>query len=142
MPILVLIRGLPGVGKTTSAKELKAVQELNGRNVIRVSADDFMLGRNGKYEFMPVRLSSCHAACQRVVETAMNLNADMVIVDNTFSQRWEMVAYFDLAKLFKYQLEIRTVSSDDLTDEELAARNTHGVPVEGIANMRARWENL
>ncbi len=43
-------------------------------------------------------------------------------------------------KQMGYPVDVVTMPHDQFTDQELAERNVHGVPVDAIARMRARWE--
>ena len=53
--MLIIIRGLPGSGKTTLAKSFEGYQHFE-------SDKCFMVG--DKYEFDPTELSTAHAFCQ------------------------------------------------------------------------------
>jgi predicted kinase len=64
---------------------------------------------------------------------------ECIAVANTFSQRWEMIDYYQLAFDYGYRITAITVNTG-LSDEELAKRNRHGVPIETIRAMRERWE--
>ena len=98
---LYLLRGLPGSGKSTLARFVGDAF---------VEADMFFL-KNGKYEFDGSKIRDAHAWCQSTVREWMQMNADTygleyseIAVSNTFTQEWEMEAYYDLAKEFNYQV--------------------------------------
>ena len=124
MRTLFLIRGLPGVGKSTLAARL---------HVPHVDADMYYVV-NGLYVFDPTRVSAAHAWCQ--YRTQALLAEGDVAVANTFTRRWELGPYYAMGA--DRVTEIVVVSA--LSDDELAARTTHGVPAAAIAAMRARWE--
>lgn len=130
---LVIIRGLPGSGKTTYAAR-------NFPNAYRVSADDFFTGADGVYRFDPSKIAQAHAACQGHVLHALNARLHPVVVHNTFTQRWEFSLYLYMAAVLNVPVTVRDLYDGGLTDEELAARCVHGVPVAAIAAMRARYE--
>ena len=150
---LFLIRGLPGSGKDTLAKRLKG-PGLAPSSVVRIhSADDFFLKAkrvhkgvfhtfNGElvYKFDPKKLPQAHKACQEDCDASLEDGYDVAIC-NTFSCRWELQPYLDLAKKHDATVIVMDLFDAGLTDEELAERNTHGVPVESIAAMRRRWES-
>jgi len=64
----------------------------------------------------------------------MEVERETIAVHNTFTQKWEAEAYFKLAEQYDYEVFIVTAEND--------FGNTHGVPEEGIARMRERWEPL
>ena len=128
---LTLIRGLPGAGK--SSVDLPS-------GVIYVAADDYFLDDAGEYRFDPSKLAAAHTWCLDLATKGIK-GLTSVVVHNTFTQRWEMEPYIQLARKTKARLVVLDLFDAGLTDEELAARNTHGVPVEAIARMRARYEH-
>jgi len=140
MSNLILIRGLPGSGKSTLARELVG----EGGRV--VSADDYFTSTTGEYNFNPSLLPQAHAQCQEETKRYLWDGDDgrlvtPVVVANTFSQRWEIEPYIQIASGAHARLTVVDLFDGGLSDEELAQRNIHGVPVAGISAMRARWEH-
>ena len=125
---IFIVRGLPGSGKSTLAVTVADV----------VSADDYFVD-GGVYRFDPSLLPAAHAACQ---ERARSLLATgrSVAVANTFTQGWEFQPYVKIANDVGARIVVIDLFDGGLSDEALAARNLHGVPVEAIRAMRARWE--
>lgn len=120
---LVLIRGLPGSGKSTMAKTM--------RNHCHFEADQFFM-HDGEYKFDPSKLKEAHDFCQKKTEQALQINRD-VVVSNTFTRKWEMQAYLDIAA--KYGATVRIIKAEG------NYKNVHGVPDEAIQRMRDRWED-
>lgn len=120
---LVLIRGLPGSGKSTMAKTMLGH--------CHFEADQFFM-RGGEYNFDPARLKDAHEFCQNGAELALQSRRD-VVVSNTFTRKWEMQPYLDMAA--KYGASVRIIIADG------NYKNVHGVPDEAIKKMRDRWEN-
>lgn len=89
--------------------------------------------------FRPDKLGQAHAECQNNVRSYLTGEGLTAIVHNTGSRQWERQAYRDIASSVGAEYTEIYVNSG-LSDEELAARNIHNVPVEVIRKMRARWE--
>jgi hypothetical protein len=128
---LVIIRGLPGSGKNTKARQMLSQDA--------ISADDYFM-HDGLYLFDPKKLGAAHAYCQKAVADALAEGED-VAVANTFTQRWEIEPYIKIARGADCVLGIVDLFDGGLTDSELARRNLHGVPEAAIAAMRARYEH-
>ncbi len=142
MKTLIMVRGISGCGKTTLADILYdglRYDVIAGWCGV-VSADDYFVDKDGVYQFDPSKLPDAHAQCQGRAQSAMEIGAD-IIVHNTFTQRWEMEPYLLMADEYGYRVSVVSLYDGGCTDEELAERNSHGVPLEGISRMRERYEH-
>lgn len=134
MATMTIMRGLPAAGKSTTTKPLEAA------GAVVCSADHFFEA-TGSYVFDPSKIGQAHKACMDKATSAVNANRD-VVIDNTNTQRWEFESYIQLALSRGFAVVIKDVFDGGCTDEQLAERQkaTHGVPVEALRRMRARWE--
>ena len=123
MKQLVIVRGVPGSGKSTFAKTL------GGKHY---EADMYFM-YNGSYNFAPERLKDAHEWCRSVVETSMEYDEELIVVSNTFTQEWEMKPYYKLAEKYNY-----TVFSI-IVENRHGGVNTHNVPEEKIQQMKNRF---
>lgn len=126
---LLLLRGLPGSGKSTLSKTIGA---------ITFEADMFFMEGN-EYKFNPTKLKEAHAWCQNQVEMTMknstkNFETSRIAVSNTFTQEWEMQPYYDLAK--KYGYEVFSI----IVENRHGGTNVHNVPEDKLEIMKNRFE--
>ena len=130
---LILVRGLPGSGKSTFANFV-------WNDYAICEADKFFYDKEGNYNFDPNRLKAAHEWCRFQVEERMKNNEENpqyypeIVVSNTFTQEWEMEAYYELAKKYNY-LVISII-----VENRHGGKNVHGVPEEKLEQMRNRFQ--
>ena len=134
MKNLILLRGLPGSGKSTVADLIGA----KGAGYVHFEADMYFM-EDGVYKFDPAKIKDAHAWCQNSVEHAMLLNHttghnSVIIVSNTFTQDWEMEPYYDLAKNWDYQV------TSLIVENRHGGVNVHGVPDDKLQAMKDRFQ--
>lgn len=128
MPVLTIIRGVSGSGKSTVAKAIAVATRAD-----HVEADMYLIDEDGQYRFDGTKIKQAHQHCKETTEYAMQQGGH-VIVSNTFTQRWEVQPYLDLAERYGYRVQIIECRGD--------FGNVHGVPDDVIARMRDRWESV
>ena len=130
MKELVLLRGLPGSGKSTTARILGA----GSSGTAHYEADMYFM-RDGEYKFDMTQIKEAHKWCQGSVERAMMLgHYATIIVSNTFTQEWEMEVYYKLAKEWGYQV------TSLIVENRHGGKNIHGVPQETLDKMKQRFD--
>ncbi|XP_043829231.1 NEDD4-binding protein 2 isoform X2 [Dromiciops gliroides] len=133
---LVLLRGLPGAGKSFLARKLL---EENPNGII-LSSDDFF-NKNGQYQFDGNLLGEAHEWNQKRAKEALEKKVSPVIIDNTNLQSWEMKPYILLSQKYKYKVHFREPDTWwKFKPKELARRNIHGVTKEKIVRMMEHYE--
>jgi len=139
---LVIMRGVPGSGKSTVAKEMATKCIGAGKTAVIASADDYFIDSlTGSYIFDAKKLPSAHLYCKAKALGAMEAKADMVIIDNTNMRHWDFDPYVKMAKQYRYEVEEVIVGSFDKQSlETYVARNVHGCPKDTIEKMAARFE--
>lgn len=103
---LIILRGLPGAGKTTLARLLSE----NGLYPV-ISIDDYFTDEHGQYNFV---FADNHKAYQQAIDKtaeAMQAGASKIFLHNVFSLEWEMEPYFKLAAEYGYHVHIATVEN-------------------------------
>ena len=123
--VLYIVRGIPGSGKSTFAKQLTS-------NVFE--ADHYFYDNDGNYNFIPSEIKEAHKECQQFVGYAMESSIPKIAVSNTFTQEWEMEPYFELAK--KYGYMVFTV----VVENRHGGKNVHNVPEDKIQTMKDRFQ--
>ena len=150
MKNLIIIRALPGAGKSTLAELIAA--STPGSSAICTTDDypglytydeDMGLVFNGmQFDENDVpMIVKAHQWNQETAESAMVDGKNTVIVPNTNVMRWEFQSYLDLAEREGYQVFVISLFDGGCTDEELLHRNAHGVPLQAIQGMRERFEH-
>jgi len=122
---LYIVRGLPGSGKSTFAKQLTS-------NVFE--ADHYFYDNDGNYNFNPSEIKEAHKECQQSVGYAMESGIPKIAVSNTFTQEWEMSPYFELAEKHGYKVFVTIV------ENRHGGKNVHGVPDDKVEIMKNRFE--
>ena len=129
---LILLRGIPGSGKTTLANVI--LQQPNNNPQEILSADDFFDDGNGGYNFDPTKLKEAHNYCQFRCSERMRQQKSRIVVANTFTQEWEMDEYFKMAERYDYR--VHTIIVENRHGNE----NIHGVPRDKVQQMKNRFE--
>jgi predicted kinase len=124
---LILLRGLPGSGKSTFARSLGGMH---------MEADKYFM-YSGKYEFDASKLRDAHNWCQNAVRVGMETQGQKIVVSNTFTQENELEPYYKLAERYGYRVYSLIVENRHGESENT---NTHNVPLETIQKMRGRFQ--
>ncbi|NWW98008.1 N4BP2 protein, partial [Caloenas nicobarica] len=134
--VLVLLRGVPGSGKSYLARTLL---EDNPGGII-LSTDDYF-SKHGQYHYDPDCLGEAHDWNRKRAKEAFEMRISPIIIDNTNIQAWEMKPYVMLAQQFKYKVMFREPDTWwKFKPKELERRNIHGVSKEKIKKMLERYE--
>ena len=126
---LFILRGLPGAGKSTLAKSMGAVY---------FEADMFFMEGN-EYKFDMKKIRQAHEWCQNQVRISMKnaaggMTPSRIAVANTFTQEWEMQAYYDMAKEYGFTVFALVV------ENRHGGKNVHDVPADVLDKMEERFE--
>ena len=125
--MLLLLRGIPGAGKST----LAAYFEKNNESVIVIEADQYFMKGN-KYQFDPSKLRDAHEDCQKFTRIYLNEGFD-VIVSNTSTTEKEVETYRKIAQ--EYDVPFFSC----IVENRHGGKNIHDVPDEKIQQMRNRF---
>lgn len=138
--LLVLIRGLPGAGKSTEAMNIKAWAEAHNYAFTHCEADNYFITK-GKYKFDPTKLGAAHKTSQQMCDEGMSIPGNnIVVVSNTMTQHKEMEPYLAMADKHAFEVRVVTVGTR-MSLKDLQSRNIHGVPMSSLERMADRWES-
>lgn len=121
---VVIIRGLPGCGKTTLAKVL--ARDWN------IAADDYFdLFNEGVFDAS--LLQKAHQWCFEKFQYGVDMGSSIIAVHNTFTREWEFQQYVDYALDKGYR--VHTV----VVENRHGNYSVHNVPQDIVENMRNRF---
>ncbi|MBL0316430.1 MAG: AAA family ATPase [Flavobacteriales bacterium] len=126
---LIILRGLPGSGKTTLAHLISA----DGQHPV-FGIDDYFTDGDGNYHFDHLKNHLAYKHCETRTKQAMEDGLPIIILDNTYTLEWEIEPYFKLASDMGYQVHVMTV------ENRHHGQNTHGIPDDQIEKMKSKYK--
>lgn len=127
--LLILIRGLPGSGKTTLAKKLAAQHDM-----IHFETDQFFEDNSydGTYVHDRAKWSTYNKACFMATDAAMS-DGKNVVVSNCFCSKASMTNYLTAAEKHNYQVLVLVADGK--------YKSVRGLPDEAFEQIASRWED-
>ncbi|MFO0356162.1 MAG: AAA family ATPase [Sphingobacteriaceae bacterium] len=129
MNVLIILRGLPGAGKSTLAELLSE----SGKYPV-YSIDSYFTNEKGEYHFKFDENHKAYKACELLTEEAMKNKTAKIFIDNTFTLDWEIEPYFKLASLYNYQIHVVTVENYH------GSKNIHDVSKDQLSKMAEKYK--
>lgn len=124
---LYLIRGLPGSGKSTFAKNLASALQAH-----HFEADNYFEDKEGNYVWVADLVHRAHRWCELMTKASM-AEGETVVVSNTFTTEKELKPYLALAGEYGY-----TVTSV-IVENRHGNVSVHDVPDETMNRMKNRF---
>jgi len=128
-PIVIIIRGVSGSGKSSFAEDLINLAYLAGISYKICEADTYFY-RNGNYEFNPKLLGKAHSYCQNIFQKAIKDKVDLIIVSNTSTTKSEANFYENLAKDNNYKVISLVLENVNNTE------SVHNVPEDVLERQK------
>ena len=122
----VILRGVPGCGKSTLA------EILIGEVGKRFEADDYCYNKEGVYEFVPANIKANHQNCYDDFVGAIDDGVSPVVVSNTSTELWQYKRYMEYAANAGYKVTVTVVENYH------GGKSIHNVPEETLDNMREK----
>lgn len=127
---LVLLRGLPGCGKSTLAKTLSE----DGKYPV-FSVDDFFTNElTGEYNFEFDKNHLAYKKCEENTLKAIKSGFKKIFVANTFTMNWEIDPFFKIASEYNYRVFVLTV------EKYHSSQNVHEISEEQIKKMAEKYQ--
>lgn len=124
---VIILRGVPGSGKSTFARKLTTQENI-------CEADEFMVNKDGEYDFNPKRLGYCHDQCYEKFKRLLILGTPTVINANTNTTTKEFKAYVKLAESMGYKVTFLII------ENRHGKSSVHDVPEDKLQIMRDRFQ--
>lgn len=128
MTELILIRGLPGAGKSTLARDIMGSREPG--TAAWFEADHYFYDKAGNYNWDGMKIENAHSWCQNSTYEALE-QGKTVIVSNTFTLKRELKPYFGMIQDYGKDPTVICLQSN--------WGSIHGVPDNVLLNMRKRF---
>lgn len=128
-PLVILLRGAPGSGKSTWAAQYQA--HWPGETVV-ISATDYFRDVDGLVQWRQEEAKLSHAWCTTVLYWLCAWCTPRIVVDNTHLRHWELEANRMTPIVHAYRVFQHVCAG--------AWPNTSGVPEAQVVAMRKRFE--
>lgn len=149
---VMIMQGVSGSGKSTYAQNVRTACNANAETCWIVSADDYFVDDEGRYNFDPSKLGAAHATCfarflelldySKAVDTTRHMT---VIVDNTNSTAVEIAPYMAAAAATAVDSKhavATTIVRVPCPSAVALSRTTHGTPLKAIYRQAANIEDF
>ena len=138
----IILRGLPGTGKTYIAKKyLSHIAHAFDPvpDPVILSSDDYFI-TNGVYTFDKYEIQEAYKDTWKKFREEVEKNSPFIIIDNTNIRKFHYLHYLDYATRHNYITVVMITPHLDLNNRELSERNIHNVSQESIRLMRKNFE--
>jgi predicted kinase len=134
MPTLLILRGLPGSGKTKLAEEVTPSSNVSNDQYFEALAA--LQGKTYSEVFSPNLLPTALEWCFNQVEERLKRQEELVIVHNVFSRRDHVTPYIQLGEKYGYTVHVITVENHH------EKSSVHNVPSSAVKRMLRGWQRF
>ncbi|KAJ8723402.1 hypothetical protein PYW08_003314 [Mythimna loreyi] len=135
---LILMRGVPGSGKSYLARQLVDMMigaSPNNYKTHILTTDDYFMVR-GQYQYDKYKLSEAHSWNHNRARNAITAGLSPVIIDNTNIELWEMEPYLREGVKNGYIIQVVEPKTPWAKKaSQLVRKNVHNVPIVNIKRM-------
>jgi predicted kinase len=122
---LIILRGIPGCGKSTYVKK-------NLSDYVHCEADQFFMVE-GEYKWDRTKLGQAHNDCQKRVDKALEQGKNVVVSNTNIALR-DVNEYIKLANKWKVSYKIIRLVKQ--------FQNVHNVPTDVVLSMQSRMVDI
>lgn len=128
MKTVIILRGVPGSGKSTFAKFLLDTHAVS----YHCETDKYFYNEAGEYVFDPSKLAENHNKCFKQFCYYLENDNKNIVVSNCNLQKWEFERYEKAAKDAGFNVFVLALNG--------GFDNVHGVPLQKIETLKKRFE--
>jgi len=128
---VIIVRGLPGSGKTIYAKT-------SWYGVLLIEGDQYYMTGDGRYMFGTGMLKNSTEYTRVMLSTALSLGIKCVVVTLTSPDGSSAKSLAKIARAFGYHVIHRWIDFDNGNTNQ----NRHNVPKEVIDSMKQNWKAI
>ena len=138
---VVIMRAVPGSGKTTIAHCIQEYITARGLSSAVHSTDDLFITPDNRYDFKVEKLAEYHAQTLHNFEQSLKEGVAVVISDNTNIEPWHTASYTSLAREYGYRVmfitfEPRTLQKHRAAQVVTAQKpDAHQVPTDTLKRV-------
>lgn len=122
---LIIVRGLPGSGKSTFARTF---------SYNHYEADMYFYDEKGNYNYCKSKLVEAHNKCFDDVVDSLTIYGQSAVVSNTFTQLEFIKRYTKYVSAFGIPITIHEMLGN--------YGNIHNVPESDIAKLKRNWQEI
>lgn len=140
-PCLIIMRGLPGSGKSSVSKRVQELFQGQNTHVVRICTDEILEMCEGGYLWAGYKMPLYHGIAYNIARSSFNKDVPVVILDNTNIKIKDFESYIFDARQKGYAVRIFIVggfSEEDIQNS--VKRNSHNVPEDAIRRMANRFQ--
>jgi predicted ABC-type ATPase len=140
-PVLIVMRGLPGSGKSSVSKRVQQLFQEQSTQVVRICTDEILEMCEGGYLWAGHKMGLYHGIALNIARRSFNADVPVVILDNTNIRTKDFEDYIFDARQKGYLVRVFVVGSfDESAIQASMKRNTHNVPEFAIRRMAERFQ--
>ena len=131
---MILIRGVPGTGKSTLAQKIcDEAQERENYEYYHLESDMFFNSpfAQKKFKFDQRLLPQAHKWCQATTTRLLHHGFSPVVA-NTFCQQWEIEPYINIALFHGVKIHVVSLTT--------VYGNVHNIPDDKLQEFSNRWQ--